>query len=510
MDQSSKNNAFFFDNDFFQKMKKKFINWSLLSTSHGYPKIFYSKNRIIKLMWTLFFIIFTLICAYMIVQNIQEYYEYGVITKWRIVHDKSMAFPAISICNLNKYATMSAIEYIEETFLQELNVSLINPSSLLEKSLDLRRINQLLELISLRIAHANFSTDRKKSFGLGANEMFLSCTFNTIECDLDELEWFYDTTFGNCFRFNSGYNLTGGSIALKTSNRYSLDGLSLVLFTGMSNVNTQILDLFGSSGIRIVIHDQQTRPIVHNEGLDIKAGTKNRISLSKKLSQYLPSPYSECDDLGELDSDLVNKLKATNFKYRHIDCFNLCLQMVTINACSCYDLFFMNLFPHIEPCLNQTQIDCMTQSYLKFKRNDHLDDTCHAMCPIECEKIDFETRHSFSNFLPKNPVASFNSRRYLFDNFNFSRDEIEAFIGLNIFYDEIQFIQMTQQPSVTFPELLGNVGGTLGLFIGISFLSFLEVLEILIEISYLTFKSYFSKKADLKEDLQVPTNEVRL
>ncbi len=55
-------------------------------------------------------------------------------------------------------------------------------------------------------------------------------------------------------------------------------------------------------------------------------------------------------------------------------------------------------------------------------------------------------------------------------------------------YEGYTYTQIEEIPAVTFEQLLGNVGGQLGLFIGISLLSLIECLEILLELAYLFYE----------------------
>jgi hypothetical protein len=58
-----------------------------------------------------------------------------------------------------------------------------------------------------------------------------------------------------------------------------------------------------------------------------------------------------------------------------------------------------------------------------------------------------------------------------------------------VFYDRLSFNEITEKPSFTFVDLISNVGGTFGLFIGISLLSFLEIVEIIYELLSIYFKN---------------------
>ena len=51
-------------------------------------------------------------------------------------------------------------------------------------------------------------------------------------------------------------------------------------------------------------------------------------------------------------------------------------------------------------------------------------------------------------------------------------------LALNIFYDSYSYTTIQEVAKMDILDLISNIGGTLGLFIGMSFLSFAEVFEI--------------------------------
>jgi hypothetical protein len=54
-----------------------------------------------------------------------------------------------------------------------------------------------------------------------------------------------------------------------------------------------------------------------------------------------------------------------------------------------------------------------------------------------------------------------------------------------IFYTDLRYESIEQSPSKILTDFLANLGGCLGLFTGVSFLSFFEVFEFLIEVIHL-------------------------
>ena len=48
---------------------------------------------------------------------------------------------------------------------------------------------------------------------------------------------------------------------------------------------------------------------------------------------------------------------------------------------------------------------------------------------------------------------------------------------MNVFYSELKYTEIMQQPKATLVDLICGIGGILGLFVGASFLSIIELLE---------------------------------
>jgi hypothetical protein len=59
---------------------------------------------------------------------------------------------------------------------------------------------------------------------------------------------------------------------------------------------------------------------------------------------------------------------------------------------------------------------------------------------------------------------------------------------LNVFYKEFKYTYIGQEARTEGFTFASNVGGILGLFLGISFMSFLEIAEILIDVFFILYK----------------------
>jgi hypothetical protein len=66
-------------------------------------------------------------------------------------------------------------------------------------------------------------------------------------------------------------------------------------------------------------------------------------------------------------------------------------------------------------------------------------------------------------------------------------------LSVNIFYPTGTFTNIYEEPAVTFTTLLPDLGGRLGLFLGISILSFVEIFEAAYDIGYALVRRVYIK-----------------
>ncbi len=65
------------------------------------------------------------------------------------------------------------------------------------------------------------------------------------------------------------------------------------------------------------------------KGINTETGTYTKIRMNRVFSKHLPYPYSTCsEDIETSQSELVQKLLKTGYKYTQKDCFALCLQRI--------------------------------------------------------------------------------------------------------------------------------------------------------------------------------------
>lgn len=178
-------------------------------------------------------------------------------------------------------------------------------------------------------------------------------------------------------------------------------------------------------------------------------------------------------------------------RYTRRDCVQICVQKLIIDRFDCYSLNFPKIL-NVPPCPNPMGIN--------FDMSD-----CVEQCPHVCSSTSYDLRISYSEY-PTSNYMNNNIRKKVnpvFYNWAFEVDEKsnlnsldlarDSLVELFVYFDEIKYTEITEAPTTTFVDLIASIGGTLGLFIGVSLLSFVELIELILEIIAIFWVSYKTK-----------------
>ena len=459
-------------------IKERIISIISDSTIHGIPRVIKSKSLISKIIWTSFFAVCTAGCIYMILTTIFSYLEYKDVTSVEIITDIPATFPMITLCNLNKIQKNNHIvSQIVKMYSNRQTFNMFKDFSIMNE------INDLNDTI-------------KQSISYYLEESIIQCLFNGFPCNLkSDFKWYFHPFLGNCYSYNTGLDNLGNKLDIKEiSKPGKINGFQLELFIGNPN---EILDYMISSGYHIMINNQ-TYKISTFEGYSVSTGIETDIAINRLYTSLKPKPFSDCielDKIDSFDSDLYRHIFKSNKTYRQNDCFELCLQKSTIETCNCYISSFDKLNGNI-PCLSNEQLVCQNKVYSKLFVEGEVIIECNQYCPLECYSISYELTSSFSSY----PTRNYAKKSLLnntiitskFQNETLTYDLLkESVLSLNIYYDKLTYTGITKDAKTELIDLISNIGGLLGLFLGISFLSFVEIIEIIIETLIIMLSSLF-------------------
>ena len=118
---------------------------------------------------------------------------------------------------------------------------------------------------------------------------------------------------------------------------------------------------------------------------------------------------------------------------------------------------------------------------------------CSPYCPLECNSNEYQITTTFSQYptrqyaeqnLIKNPViaSKFQNEKLIYETIK------QSVLSLNIYYDDLSYTESVESPKLEIVDLVSNIGGVMGVFVGASLLSFFEIIEVIIEVFAILFK----------------------
>lgn len=157
------------------------------------------------------------------------------------------------------------------------------------------------------------------------------------------------------------------------------------------------------------------------------------IALTKSIELQSEEPYNHCQLLADQT-------------YRRVNCMAQCENNQSIGKYNCTMGNYYSI-PGYDFCPKDVS-------------KSEFGSVCGQQCPQECHKTKFMAVVSIIE----------------------SKHQPNDSVLLDFFYSDISYIEVSQTPKMNGFSLISNIGGALGLFIGVRFLSMVELLEYLTEI----------------------------
>jgi hypothetical protein len=260
-------------------------------------------------------------------------------------------------------------------------------------------------------------------------------------------------------------------------------------------------EFYRNSGFFVMINNHTIKPLI-NDLLEVAPATETSIKIDRMITQKLPHPFNDCknnlNQIDAFDSDIFRAINKSNRAYKQKHCFDLCYQQEVIKSCNCY-LNSLEKLNGTHPCSTIKEIECSSLVWKHFVASD-ISSACSKYCPLECDSMRFRITTSFSSY-PNRLYAEkvFNANNSVIKNkyFNgsFNYEQIKnSVLSINVYYDELGYTLISQQPKMQLFDLVSNIGGLLGLFLGASFLTLAELFEAILEIFHILLLSLNVKK----------------
>ena len=165
------------------------------------------------------------------------------------------------------------------------------------------------------------------------------------------------------------------------------------------------------------------------------------------------------------------------------------MQSFFINECNCTANGFFSLF-NVSNCFTNNQIICSINLYFDkiSKEDDFINKNCIPLCPLECNRTEFKTSLTNSQFGSEfylDFIVNKTAFKSKYDDEELTTAKItEEIVKLNIYYESLTFTEMTESASMDFVSLISSIGGFMGMFLGMSVMTLVEILEIIFKFFY--------------------------
>ena len=478
-------------------------------TMHGIYHIFARHNvPIRRFLWSIVFVVAFTGFLYNVLNRVFLYRSYPHSTKIEETSTakKTLDFPQVTFCNVNSFRwrsfTPEDLIYSNElTGLLNWNANkemyeLAAPSDwgrddihnlLFNQHMIVKdQLNLLLaagDMLGLRFERNEFDmVDFTNRTGHQLYDLVKFCSYRGESCLKDK---FFKTTFtryGKCYTFNHGRD---GQETLETLKGGKDNGLELILDAQSSEylpvwkkTDENTVDL----GFKVQIHAKDEPPLITELGFGISPGFQSLVSCKEQRISYLPAPYGDCIPTYDVNETLPGF--ETYFKIYSVSACRLaCETRFIAETCGC-------IMVHMPPYKNYP--DCRPIDYQKCadRALDWLveKDQKTCICKPPCDII----RYGISTSMLGLP-SSYGSSYYA-KTFNVSESYVyDNFIKLNIFFEALNYEAIAQVPAYDFSSLLGDIGGNMGLFIGGSIMTIMEVFDYIFEVLKLKIYNFLSK-----------------
>ena len=458
-----------------EKSKAKLFDLIQSSTYQRLTKIIINECLLLKIIWAICYLLSFSCCSFIIIQSFVDYFKYEVSINFSILSDSGFEFPSVTICNTNKLdysidgAKTEIISYLKS--LNKYNESFLNDSQNIPPDLNIYDYVNSIEADTQNIPNAKL-TKLLNDYGYTSETMILSCYFNGKPCYHDS--FFYKNStkrgkrFGKCNTFNSVYKSNSSKLPfLKAARTGSPYVLQLKLFVGKPDHQPFWVTTLGAI---INVHNVGDSPLTIEEGVPVRPGEETNLVLKKQVVKRLPKPYSDCVvNLTSRDSLIsvhFNNTFSVSDNYRQKICLNECTKTLAGELNASIDAVLYN--------------------------------ECLKYCPQECEL----TEYKISTFMTAFPSDEY--ARLILRHFNENKSERnkissvkglrKSIISLNIYFDSKELTEIKERPTNSVEVLLANLGGQLGLFVGLDVLSLVELFEFIFVANFLAFGKGFKNK----------------
>uniref|UniRef100_A0A182PGQ2 Pickpocket n=1 Tax=Anopheles epiroticus TaxID=199890 RepID=A0A182PGQ2_9DIPT len=465
--------------------------------------------------------------TFLVVTACSVYFISKVYIKWQsspiiiglnpiATHIRNIPFPAVTICNMNQLRREAAEQIKKDTLERTVLQSICSIDGDFNDTLYEGKWSAVEKMLlsSTQPCSAMLKACRYAKQPERCSEIFqsvftdegLCCTFNA----LDMLHMFRNASAPNIFpteatssggRFRPILWTPEDGYAEQPSNatypRFIAGpgvsmGLAIVLD---ANVSDYFCSSTSSTGFKIIFHSPSETPKITDYAQYIPVGTENRIIITPKINdaadqiRKVAQAQRQCVFASEANLSYYSVYSRNN-------CELECESKLILQNCGCVLYYLPKLYEETKIC-SRANARCYEEirNSIAFSANTSIFCSCLPGC--------FEISYVPDLTSAEIQVGTFDTRETMLDNVKDKQYAKENLALIYIFVKDTYYRSFTKGELVGFTDFLSNVGGLLGLFLGFSIISLIEV------IYFVTLRPYCAKRkqrATSRKELNVESN----
>ena len=438
------------------KDDKYFRKYIENTTAHGVVRIFSGKSYIRRLFWLVIVLGSAAGCLNNVINRFIFFAGSPTSTTLALTRQDNLTFPAVTVCNLNQFRR-DAVDEIHPDFtyaLRDVFYSGLLDNETLDSNCSLAEFVERENLPNLSLEELYFRA--MDPF----DELILDCFFAGKRCNRSHFTLTL-TDIGYCYTFNSAEQNSSFK-AISTGTRAGL-------YLAMS-INQQLYVASNSfdAGVKVVVHPRSETPRPEDTGVAVPPGRNAFIGIRERR---IIDNTARRQCRSSLDLSGFNFLGDEGEGYSISSCSYDCLLTRIAEECECtLDSTTSNERYEMLPVCTVSDLCCVLEQQRV---------TVDCQCPAACNSTAFDLFNSYSAFPAQYFAEDVETRFTHLYNFSFNtRDNI---LSVNVYFESLNVETQTTSDAYGPVALLSDIGGQLGLFMGVSVISVMEFVTWLID-----------------------------
>ena len=475
-------------------VKETFKNFCMTSSLKGLPKLLRAEGKLLRLLWLSGVLLGAVIGLYQAIAILKAFFEYQTNTHISLRQSAQKTFPDVTVCKVNPSTTVG----------ESGNTTFENYKDMVQLAIDNAQEQDKGILQSIEGLFGFY-----RNIAIGNESVHASLRDFVVYCKVlkaslsekcqDPEYNFLTPGYPSCVTFRQDrYRHEVGT----WSAVFYLDDFEPESDTKFFKYPTAKYH----TGIKVFLHVPGAYPNLR-QAYTAGPGQETFLDVVENKHIHQPSPYSDCHE------DL--NMKNSNVKYTHSNCLYSCEQKELLNMCGCLDpdipipkdgknahfnfCGYLYVDDHPETV---RQVKCWESSVVSISKQ------CNKQCTQSCNGLAFDSQHFsvqwphasrhlalYNSFIRDN--AKYGDRFQAYSNISNlmktdrksaydilrSTDLISRnFLKLTVYFGNDRTWTYREIPDISTSTMTGSLGGILNLWMGVTFITAIEIVELLINL----------------------------